>query len=96
MQKSRAGFSDFVPDCIIIHLFLVGWVMYFFVRFLCRFYLTNTPVFRMAVGVSGQIIDYVHTVVGYWVEFAAEIKSVNIVISGIDVERQFGNYRILL
>lgn len=42
MQKSRAGFSDFVPDCMIIHLFLVGWVMYFFVRFLCRFYLTNT------------------------------------------------------
>ena len=38
----RAGFSDFVPDCMIIHLFLVGWVMYFFVRFLCRFYLTNT------------------------------------------------------
>ena len=44
MQRSRAGFSDFVPDCMIIHLFLVGWVMYFFVRFLCRFYLTNTPV----------------------------------------------------
>ena len=42
MQRSRAGFSDFVPDCMIIHLFLVGWVMYFFVRFLCRFYLTNT------------------------------------------------------
>ena len=27
---------------MIIHLFLVGWVMYFFVRFLCKFYLTNT------------------------------------------------------
>ena len=41
-EVARGLLSDFVPDCMIIHLFLVGWVMYFFVRFLCRFYLTNT------------------------------------------------------
>ena len=43
--RGRAGFADFVPDCKRINLFLVGWVMYLFVRFSCRFYLTNTPEF---------------------------------------------------